>query len=80
MQSEYFAKGQIDGYFSGTPSDEFWESLMYYTAVHQIEIINWLNDNDSKRSILFNNQSEYIFELYDGMKCIVPKYYLIDEI
>ena len=80
MESEYFAKGQIDGYFSAAPSEEFWESLMYYTAVHQIEIANWLADNSSKRNVLFLAQAEYILDLYNGMKCVIPKYYLINEI
>ena len=53
---------------------------MYYTAVHQIEIANWLADNSSKRNVLFLAQAEYILDLYNGMKCVIPKYYLINEI
>ncbi|MGF7145712.1 serine/threonine-protein kinase [Anaerotaenia torta] len=70
-----FASGQIDGYFSGDPPEEFWSLFAYYLAASAITSITWAKyfSPEELDSILQWNAD--ILRWFDGMDNPVPSWY-----
>ncbi|MBK5897780.1 aminoglycoside phosphotransferase family protein [Catonella sp. Marseille-Q4567] len=78
-KSSEFAKGQIDGYFGGHPSEGFWESLKMLVAIQQLEILLLPLGKLSDGRDVCEHQHEIIFEQYKGMESIIPKSFFTDR-
>ncbi len=74
--SEYFCKGQIDGYFSPQkPNHSFWLTYSVYGAMSVISSVAWLKKYHPSR---FEEGMEGINQMLDdhnNFKNIVPKWY-----
>lgn len=73
--SEAFARGQIDGYTAGAPSDEFWKRYSLYAAMLIIPDIVWavrFGGDQPQQSIIRLNQ---VLEDHDYFTRYVPKWY-----
>lgn len=70
-----FASGQIDGYFEGSPPQEFWTLLAYYLSASAITSIVWAKyfSPDDLNPILQLNKN--ILNWYDGMENLIPTWY-----
>lgn len=70
-----FAKGQIDGYFSGNIPEEFWRLFALYISVSAITSIVWAKyfAPDELDNIMGLNKS--ILTIFDDMENPVPKWY-----
>jgi serine/threonine-protein kinase len=73
-----FSSGQIDGYFGGEPPQEFWRLFAYYVAASAITSIVWAKyfaPDELQSKIELN---EYVLRWFNGMKNVVPTWYLKD--
>lgn len=73
-----FAAGQVDGYFSGQVSPEFWKLLAYYMTAATITSIVWAKyfAPECMGEIMESNMA--LAAGYDGMRRLVPEWYRED--
>lgn len=73
--SPYFATGQLNGYFNGTPPKEFFSLLAFYISSNMLSSIPWaVNYSDHDLNIM-KNQAKNVLEWFDGMNNPVPTWY-----
>jgi len=74
--SEYFCKGQIDGYFSPyKPDTSFWLTYSVYGAMSVISTVAWLKKYHPSR---FDEGMEGIYKMlsdHENFNKIIPKWY-----
>lgn len=75
----HFAIGLIENYFDSKISTEVWQQLAVYTAIHQLEIIDWNYHFECFDSNFKEKQHELVLKNYGNMSSIVPKYYCKEE-
>lgn len=70
-----FAKGQIDGYFNGNVSEEFWRLFALYISVSAITSIVWAKyfSPDELDNIMGLNKS--VLTIFDDMANPIPTWY-----
>lgn len=73
--SAAFASGRLDGYFGGEIPDEFWALLAAYCASNAIGSIAWALPFGAEEVAHHLRQARQLFESYDGMERIIPKWY-----
>lgn len=73
--SSAFARGRLDGYFEGEIPNEFWQLLAAYCASNAIGSIPWAVPFGKDQVELHLRQAKELFEAYDGMERIVPRWY-----
>ena len=71
-----FAKGMVDGYFSGKVPVEFWKLLMLYIGSNTLSSVPWAIPFGEKEINVMLNQAADVLKWYDGMKNIVPSWYI----
>lgn len=70
-----FASGMVDGYFvKGVPMD-FWKLLALYICSNTLSSLPWAIPFGTKEIQTMRNQAAQILEWYNGMQCVVPKWY-----
>lgn len=77
--SRPFAIGLIDNYFDSKISIEMWRRLGVYTAMQQLEMIDWHYHFGWFDSDFKEKQHNKILKNYGNMSSIVPKYYCKEE-
>lgn len=77
--SYHFAIGLIENYFDSKISTKVWHQLAVYTAIHQLEIIDWNYHFECFDSNFKEKQHELFLKNYGNMSSIVPKYYYCKE-
>ena len=79
QQSPYFATGMVDGYFEGTVPIEFWKLLALYISSNTLSSIYWAIPFGEDEVKIMQNQAEEVLTWYDGMHCVVPRWYIIKQ-
>lgn len=74
--SRHFASGMVDGYFGNRVPDEFWRLLVLYISSNTLGSLPWAVRFGGDETETMSRQAEQIFDWYDDMKCIVPKWYV----
>lgn len=69
-----FATAQIVGYYNGDVPEGFWEKLKFFTALHQIEMIDWVEIAGTYYGFV-EHQHKWILKSYDDMSCVVPRWF-----
>lgn len=72
-----FARGMVDGYFDGSVPMEFWRLLALYISSNTLSSIPWAIPFGEAEIGKFLAQAEEILGWYDGMKRVVPNWYLL---
>jgi len=76
MASPYFATGQLNTYFGGEPSAEFFELFAVYVSMLLLSLMSsWAVTSEYGRNVTMNLSQE-ILKWFDGMKNSVPSWYL----
>ena len=70
-----FSVGQIDGYFEGKPTDEFWNVLAVYVAHASLYSIAWAEKFGEEEISGMKRRCLIAFEDYDNFKNIIPRWY-----
>lgn len=70
-----FAAGQLEGYFDGTPPDDFFALLALYIAVNTLSSLPWALPFGQEQIDVFLAQEREIMDWYDGFRHTVPKWY-----
>ena len=73
--SPAFASGQIDGYFEGSPPEEFFHLMALYIACNQLSSIYWAIPFGEGEINIMRNQAKKMLEYYNGMETVVPQWY-----
>jgi serine/threonine-protein kinase len=76
--SSYFATGQVRGYFGGSPPIEFWKLLAFYISSNTLSSIYWAIPFGQSEIDTMMKQSQGVLAWYDGMRNVVPSWYLKD--
>lgn len=76
QQSPYFATGMVDGYFEGNVPIEFWKLLALYISSNTLSSIYWAIPFGEDEVKIMQNQAEEVLTWYDGMHCVVPRWYI----
>ena len=71
----YVASGMIDGYFGGDVPNEFWELLALYVSVNTLSSLPWAIPFGEGEIETMRRQAREVLLWYDGMRCIVPRWY-----
>lgn len=79
QQSPYFATGMVDGYFEGTIPIEFWKLLALYISSNTLSSIYWAIPFGEDEVKIMQNQAEEVLTWYDGMHCVIPRWYIIKQ-
>ena len=74
--SPSFASGIIDGYFDYKVPDLFWKLLAIYILNNIVGALPWSVPYGVEEISVMQNQAKEILEWYDGMKQIIPSWYL----
>lgn len=74
-----FSRGKLDGYFEGTPPEDFWKRHTLYVAYSSLYSIVWaipygLNDVEGMLA-----RCEVAFEDYDHFTRIIPRWYTEEQ-
>jgi len=76
--SPLFATGQLNGYFSGEPSPEFFKLLLLYISTNTLSALPWaLNFTDAEVRTM-RKKAATVLEWYDDMTRIIPSWYDMD--
>jgi aminoglycoside phosphotransferase (APT) family kinase protein len=76
--SPHFATGQINGYFNGRPSVEFFKLLAFYISSNTLSSIPWAIPFGEKEVTVMKNQAKNVLTWFDCMNNPVPTWYLAD--
>ena len=74
--SPSFASGMIDGYFDDKVPDLFWKLLAIYILSNLVGALPWAVPYGTEEIAVMQNQAKEILEWYEGMKQIIPSWYL----
>ena len=77
--SPAFASGIIDGYFDGSVPPEFWALLVLYIGSNTLSSVPWAIPFGEREINTMLNQAKHILEWYDGMKRIIPSWYMKND-
>jgi len=70
-----YARGQIAGYFQNRIPDDFYPLLAYYITVYAFEHVSWALGYGKHSEDTIQKTAEGILDLYDGYRCLLPKWY-----
>ena len=70
-----FASGMVNGYFDGEVPLDFWKLLALYISSNTLSSLYWAIPFGQAEIDTMRNQAEEVLSWYDGMKCVVPKWY-----
>lgn len=70
-----FARGMVDGYFSGHVPEEFWKLLALYIANNTLSSLPWAIPFGSEEVDVMLKQGRDVLRWYDGMRDPVPAWY-----
>ncbi len=73
--SPSFARGMVDGYFENNVPYEFWQLLALYISSNTLGSLPWAVKFGGDEINTMMHQADQIFEWYDDMKNVVPKWY-----
>jgi aminoglycoside phosphotransferase (APT) family kinase protein len=76
--SPHFATGMVHGYFGGEPPIEFWKLLAFYISSNTLSSVYWAIPFGEKEVETMMTQSQDVLRWFDGMKNVVPTWYLSD--
>lgn len=71
-----FARGMVDGYFSGNVPEVFWRLLKLYICSNMLSSLPWAIPFGQAEVDVMLRQAKQIMEWYDGMKNNVPSWYM----
>lgn len=71
----YFATGQLDGYFGGTPPMEFFRLLAFYISSNTLSSIYWAIPFGDGEIATMLKQSQDVLSWYDNMQNVIPSWY-----
>jgi len=71
-----FASGMVDGYFDGEVPMEFWQLLALYICSNTLGSLPWAIPFGEGEIQVMREQAAQVLEWYDGMKNVVPAWYL----
>lgn len=74
--SPRFASGMVDGYFDGNVPEKFWRLLALYISSNTLSSIYWAIPFGQKEIDVMLKQAAEVLAWYDGMKNIVPSWYM----
>jgi len=76
--SPCFASGTVDGYFGGRECvpRKFWELLALYISSNTLSSLPWAIPFGEKETATMQKQAAEVLNWYDGMKNVVPVWYL----
>jgi len=74
--SPYFATGQLNGYFAGEPSMEFFKLLAFYIASNTLSSIYWAIPFGQNEIDTMMKQTQDALRWFDNMQNPVPTWYL----
>lgn len=75
QESERFASGIIDGYFSGNVPPKFWELLALYICTNSIGSLPWAIPYGKQEVETMRRQQREIISWYDHMGRVIPSWY-----
>jgi serine/threonine-protein kinase len=75
---QYYAAGEINGYFDGDPPEEFWRLFAYYSAVSAITSIVWTKYEAPDELPARLQANLDILHWFDNFNRVVPTWYLKD--
>lgn len=70
-----FAKGKIDGYFAGSPPEDFWKRQALYVAYSSLYSIVWAIPFGTSEIMGMIARCKAAFEDYDAFKRLIPRWY-----
>ena len=73
-----FASGMVDGYFDGNVPVEFWKLLALYISSNTLSSLPWAIPFGEYEIRVMQEQATQVHEWYDGMKTVVPSWFLKD--
>jgi serine/threonine-protein kinase len=76
QKSPFMATGMLDGYFGGTPPEEFWRLLALYICSNTLSSVPWAIPFGRKEVDVMLNQAREVLDWYDGMTRTVPTWYV----
>lgn len=71
-----FASGMVDGYFDGEVPMDFWRLLALYICSNTLSSLPWAVSFGDREIQVMQEQAAQVLAWYDGMKSIVPTWYL----
>ncbi len=71
-----FASGMVDGYFDGDAPIEFWKLLALYISSNTLSSLPWAISFGETEIKTMRKQAEQVLGWYDGMRNVVPNWYL----
>ena len=71
-----FASGMIDGYFDGNVPIDFWKLLALYICSNTLSSLPWAIPFGEGEIQVMRKQAAQVLEWYDGMKNVVPTWYI----
>jgi aminoglycoside phosphotransferase (APT) family kinase protein len=75
--STQFAKGQVDGYFSGNVQEHFFRLLAVYIGIYALEhVVRSERNHKDERSIetIYSN-TDFMSNMFDNFKTYIPNWY-----
>lgn len=70
-----FSIGEIDGYFDGRPTEEFWSVLAVYVAHAALFSIKWSEQFGADEVLAMQERCRRIFADYDNFRTVIPRWY-----
>ena len=70
-----FASGMVDGYFDGPIPMDFWRLLALYICSNTLGSLPWAIPFGADQVEIMQRQAAQVLEWYDGMNCVVPRWY-----
>ena len=71
-----FASGMVDGYFDGNVPVDFWKLLALYICSNTLSSLPWAIPFGEGEIHVMRKQAAQVLEWYDGMKNVVPTWYI----
>ena len=65
----------VDGYFEREVPMDFWRLLALYIASNTLSSLPWAIPFGEGEIDTMKNQAREVLDWYDGMRCVVPKWY-----
>lgn len=76
QSSPAFASGMVDGYFNNIVPMEFWRLLALYISSNTLSSLPWAVSFGGREIATMQQQAAQVLEWYDGMKRMIPSWYL----
>ena len=76
--SPHFATGQLNGYFNGRPSEDFFKLMAFYISSNMLSSIPWAMAFGKEEVAFMKKQAKEVLGWFDGMNNPVPTWYLED--